>query len=31
VLIKERALRRGTLIGSESQNDVYSQIEKEHV
>jgi len=31
VLMKERALRRGTLIGSESQNDVYSEIQKEHV
>lgn len=31
VLMKEGALRRGTLMGSESQHDVYSQIEKEHV
>jgi copper/silver efflux system protein len=31
VLMKERALRRGRLTRDESQMDVYSQIEKEHV
>ncbi|HKT50138.1 MAG TPA: CusA/CzcA family heavy metal efflux RND transporter [Candidatus Angelobacter sp.] len=30
VLMKERALRRGTLTGSESKKDVYSQMQKEH-
>lgn len=31
VLMKERALRRGTLTGTDSQTDDYSQIQKEHV
>ncbi|HKW77332.1 MAG TPA: CusA/CzcA family heavy metal efflux RND transporter [Terriglobales bacterium] len=30
VLMKERALRRGTLTGDESQADLYSQMPKEH-
>jgi Cu(I)/Ag(I) efflux system membrane protein CusA/SilA len=31
VLMKERALRRGRLIGNESQSNVYSRIQEEHV
>ena len=31
VLMKERALRRKTLTGDKPQNDIYSQIQEEHV
>ena len=31
VLMKERALRRKALTGDKPQNDIYSQIEEEHV